>query len=78
MKFARETRFIDVIIGGHTHTLLKEPIKVMNIENKEVLINQVGWGGINLGKIDFHFTQNGYKKEISGRSIFIKNKTKNA
>ena len=78
MKLARETRFIDLIIGGHTHTLLKEPIKVMNIENKEVLINQVGWGGINLGKIDFHFSQNGYKKETFGRSIFIKNKTKNA
>ena len=50
----------------------------MNIENKEVLINQVGWGGINLGKIDFHFGQNGITKKVFSSSIFIKNNKKNA
>ena len=78
MHLARMTRYIDLIIGGHTHTFLKEPVKTLNIDHKEVLINQVGWAGINLGKIDFHFSQNGNKKETFGRSIFIKSDTKNA
>jgi 5'-nucleotidase len=78
MQFASKTRYIDLIIGGHTHTFLKEPVKTLNIDNKEVLINQVGWAGINLGKIDFHFSQNGNQKDAFGRSIFIKSNTKNA
>ena len=76
MKFASKTRNIDLILGGHTHTFLKKPISVLNIDNEEVLINQVGWGGINLGKIDFNFNQNGSSKNIYGQSIFIKNNKK--
>lgn len=73
IKLASQTRNIDLIIGGHTHTLLNKPIKILNLDNKEVLINQVGWGGINLGKIDFHFSQNDNIKKIFGRAIFVKN-----
>ena len=69
---------IDLIIGGHTHTFLKKPVRILNLQKKEVLINQVGWGGINLGKIDFHFSQNGESKRVFGRSIFIKSNTKHA
>ena len=73
IKLASLTRNIDLIIGGHTHTFLKKPIKILNLHKKEVLINQVGWGGINLGKIDFHFSQNDNIKKIFGRAIFVKN-----
>jgi len=73
MQLAAQTENINLIIGGHTHTFLKEPIRTLNIKNKEVLINQVGWAGINLGKIDFNFSENGEEKKVSGRSIFIKN-----
>ena len=52
---AKQTKNIDLIIGGHTHTFLDEPVKVKNLENKDVIINQVGCFGINLGKIDFYF-----------------------
>lgn len=78
IKFASQTRDIDLIIGGHTHTFLKKPISILNLQKKEVLINQVGWAGINLGQIDFHFSQNQGTKKVFGSSIFVKSNTKNA
>jgi len=78
MTFARQTRDIDLIIGGHTHTFLKKPVNQLNLDKKEVLINQVGWAGINIGKIDYHFNQNDGLKKVYGRSIFVKNGDKNA
>jgi 5'-nucleotidase len=53
---ASQSRNIDLIIGGHTHTFLKEPEKVMNAENKPVMVTQVGWAGIWLGQTDVFFT----------------------
>lgn len=70
--FAKKTRNIDLIIGGHTHTFLKKPVEILNLDEKQVLINQVGWAGINLGKVDFTFNHNNGLKKISGRPIFIK------
>jgi 5'-nucleotidase len=72
ITFAKKTRNIDLIIGGHTHTFLKKPISILNLEKKEVLINQVGWAGINLGKVDFNFNQYNGLKKVSGKPIFIK------
>lgn len=53
---ARKTKNIDLIIGGHTHTFLDKPVIEKNSEGKEVLINQVGCFGINLGRIDFYLS----------------------
>ena len=55
-KLAQLTSDIDLIIGGHTHTFLKEPLIKKNKKNKNVIINQVGSGGVYLGRIDFNFT----------------------
>ncbi len=52
---ARESSFIDLIIGGHTHTFLEEPVIVKSKTGKDVIINQVGWGGLRLGKLSFIF-----------------------
>ncbi len=57
-----QTKNIDLIIGGHTHTFLDTPTEVKNLAQKKVLINQVGWAGINLGRIDFYVTT---KKSVS-------------
>ena len=78
LTFASKTRDIDLIIGGHTHTFLKKPAKQLNLSQKEVLINQVGWAGINIGKNDFHFSQNDDTKKVFGSSIFVKNSSKRA
>ena len=58
-KLAEKSAFIDVIIGGHTHTFLPQPVMVKNIQNKEVIVNQVGWAGLQLGKIDLWFDSAG-------------------
>lgn len=53
---AQQTKDIDLIIGGHTHTFLDKPVIEKNSDGKDVLINQVGCYGINLGRIDFYFS----------------------
>jgi 5'-nucleotidase len=67
---ARKTKNIDLIIGGHTHTFLDKPIVEKNIDGKEVLINQVGCFGINLGRVDFYLNANAKTSSI-GKSIVI-------
>ncbi len=52
IKLALNSSFIDIIIGGHTHTFLKEPVLVKNKKGKQVLITQMGWAGLYLGRID--------------------------
>jgi 5'-nucleotidase len=70
LKLASLTKDIDLIIGGHTHTFLDKPTIVKNIEQKEVLVNQVGCYGINLGRIDFYFDSNKQIKS-QGKSIVV-------
>lgn len=55
LALAQKTEFTDLIIGGHTHTFLDKPTIVKNKNEKDVLVNQVGCYGINLGRIDFYF-----------------------
>lgn len=70
LKLAAQTEDIDLIIGGHTHTFLDKPTIVKNKADKEVMINQVGCFGINLGRIDFYFDSN--KENIAkGKSILV-------
>lgn len=55
VNLAKKTKDIDLIIGGHTHTFLDKPTTIKNIEEKTVIINQVGCFGVNLGRIDILF-----------------------
>lgn len=61
---AKNTANIDLILGGHTHTFFEKPLEYVNIEQKKVVVNQVGWAGIILGKLDFHFTKMKKKKYL--------------
>lgn len=67
---AKSTKNIDLIIGGHTHTFLDKPTIVKNSEGKDMLVNQVGCYGINLGKIDFYFDVD-KNKSADGVSIIV-------
>lgn len=58
IHLARQTRGIDLILGGHSHTFLPEPVYENNIDGKPVLINQCGFAGINVGRIDIDFMPN--------------------
>ena len=70
LKLAELTADIDLIIGGHTHTFLDKPTIVKNADGKEVLVNQVGCYGINLGRIDFYLDNN-KSKSHQAKSIVI-------
>jgi len=67
---ATRTKNIDLIIGGHTHTFLKKPTVVKNIDGKNILVNQVGCYGINLGRIDFYFDSD-KNKAANGTTIIV-------
>lgn len=67
---AGKTRNIDLIIGGHTHTFLDAPVAVNNPDGQPVWINQVGFAGINLGRIDLTFERG--KAALSGQSVEVK------
>ena len=69
MKLAKATNNIDLIIGGHTHTFLPKPTIKKNSDGKNVLINQVGCYGINLGRIDFYFDAD--KNKAAKRKLII-------
>ena len=61
LTLAKQTKDIDLIIGGHTHTFMNQPKVVKNKTDKNVLINQVGCFGLFLGKVDFFFDQKNNK-----------------
>ena len=67
---AKQTKDIDLIIGGHTHTFLDKPIIEKNSDGKQVLINQVGCYGLNLGRIDFYLS-NDKELQSQGKSIVV-------
>lgn len=68
---AAKTENIDLILGGHTHTFLPEPQTFKNRQDKNVLVNQVGWAGLLLGRIDFYFDSHKNVQHISWNNQVI-------
>jgi 5'-nucleotidase len=69
LKLAAGTENIELIIGGHTHTFLEKPTIAKNRKGKQVLVNQVGCYGLNLGRIDFYFDS---EKNLTVNGVSIK------
>lgn len=67
---AQNTRNIDVILGGHTHTFMNEPDRIKNLDDKEVIVSQAGWGGLRLGRLDLKLTSNDKKSVALVNSIY--------
>ncbi len=63
LTLAKRTKHTDLIIGGHTHTFLERPTIATNASGREILVNQVGCFGVNLGRIDFYFDASGTKAQ---------------
>ena len=68
---AKSSEDIDLILGGHTHTFFDAPVMMKNKKNHPVLINQVGWAGIMLGRIDVVFDQTGRGKIFFSDSVKV-------
>ncbi len=72
---AKESKNIDLIIGGHTHTFFEKPLVFQNKNGDDVVVNQVGWAGIILGRLDFEFTKFSGKRLVKNHNIFVSQKT---
>ncbi len=73
IHLAQDSRSIDLILGGHTHTFMDAPDTYRNREGHPVIIHQVGWAGMRLGKIDITFERNRRNRCITCDGIWITN-----
>jgi 5'-nucleotidase len=55
---AEQSRGIDLILGGGTHTFLEGPFMVKNADNQEVAIHHAGCDGLLLGRVDVYVEEN--------------------
>lgn len=74
VALGKRSKNVDIIIGGHTHTFLEKPVIVENVDKHMVQICQVGWAGVNLGRVDilFDINQNAYKADSTMYNVFKK------
>jgi len=68
---AQNNEYIDLIIGGHTHTFMPKPQDVKNRAGNITTINQVGFAGINLGRVDYYFESYRGKKLLTSSPYMI-------
>lgn len=72
---AKESENIDLVIGGHTHSFLDEPLKYTNKKGNDVIVNQVGFAGIILGRLDFDFSKFSGQKMVKNHNLTVSQKT---
>jgi len=67
LRMPGEVAGIDAIIGGHSHTFLEAPTRVAQARG-ETFVFQVGFGGVNLGRMDFAVSR-GTVRAASGAAM---------
>jgi 5'-nucleotidase len=70
---AKQSKYIDLILGGHTHTFIDKPYVMRNSDDEEIIICQVGWGGVKLGRIDYYLVKRAGIKFADAWTEKIKN-----
>lgn len=68
---AENSENIDLILGGHTHTFMRQPDGVLNKNAEPVIINQVGFGGILLGQLQVVFEKNKKGRCVTCNNQFV-------
>lgn len=71
VRLAEASVDIDLIIGGHTHTFLDSPVAVINRAGLPVLVNQAGWAGVQLGRLDVAFNRKNRKNSTCGQTVVV-------
>lgn len=66
---AAKSSSVDLIIGGHTHTFLDEPVIQANNQGQKVIVTQAGFAGLRLGRIDYFFDKKTGKKTITTAAV---------
>ena len=51
-RLVANTRNIDVILGGHSHTFMKGPKTYLNMDGEEVAVMHTGKSGVRVGRLD--------------------------
>lgn len=51
-KMIAKTRYIDVVLGGHSHTLFQQPQCLVNADGQHVVYSQMGKGGRFVGELE--------------------------
>lgn len=72
VTMAGMTENVDLIIGGHTHTFMSKPDRVKNKVGQPIIINQVGFAGIMLGRIDVYFEKGKVGKCITCKNEYVR------
>lgn len=57
-KLVANTRGIDLVLGGHSHSFLKDLVYAKNLDGKEIPIDQNGKNAIYVGKLTLNFNKN--------------------
>lgn len=65
MKLAQKVAGMDLIIGGHTHTFLDDPVPVSNPDGNTTMVTQMGHGGVRLGRIDLNLNSRNSPYELT-------------
>ncbi|WP_197705843.1 bifunctional metallophosphatase/5'-nucleotidase [Filimonas lacunae] len=72
---AKESYGIDLIIGGHTHRFFEAPRVYKNKAQSDVIVNQVGWAGLQLGRLDYNFSAEKNKNLVNAHTVVIGKKS---
>ncbi len=65
VELAQKTNHIDAILGGHTHTFMKEPVIYLNKDGENVPVLHSGKSGIYVGMLKLTLTQDKTSKSSS-------------
>lgn len=64
---AANTNGIDMILGGHSHTFMDEPLWLSNADGQQVMVYHSGHSGVLLSRIEVDFSEK--VAQIEGRKI---------
>lgn len=76
ITLAKNVPGIDLIIGGHTHTFLDEPVMIENGEGLHTVITQMGHSGVRVGRFDLWLPDAGNETSLES-SFYIIDGTEN-
>jgi len=71
IELAATSTDIDIILGGHTHTFLDAPVEVPNVKGEPVVVNQVGFGGLRLGRMDVTFPGGSLRRCVACNNLRV-------
>lgn len=71
ITLAAQSKNIDIIIGGHSHTFMQAPQIVLNKHQQEVIINHAAYGGTVLGTMTISFDEHGIKSKVSFNNLMV-------